>query len=175
MNNKRTIYILVIVAWCIAGSYAYAAVSSTLKEISDLEAKQESGSIAPQEDLLAKPQLEYTSSNLRDPFENLLEKEKEQQQQVVQHNKPQMIMQPMKVKPLPEIKLNGVMWGGLTPQAIINNKVVKVGDIIDGMKILSISKSGIKVLYMNSEHTISTPAAKNIQDIKESKGGTNAK
>jgi hypothetical protein len=69
------------------------------------------------------------------------------------------ISSPVEKKPLPELKVQGVIWGGNFPQAIVNNKVLKVGDTVEGVEIKSIDKKGITVLFEGSESTISSPAA----------------
>jgi hypothetical protein len=45
------------------------------------------------------------------------------------------------------------------PQAIINNKVLKVGDTIEGAQVKNIGKEGITVLFEGSEYNLSSPAA----------------
>ena len=44
---------------------------------------------------------------------------------------------------LSKLKIQGIIWGVKTPQAIINNTVLKVGDLVEGAKILNIEKKGI--------------------------------
>jgi len=49
---------------------------------------------------------------------------------------------------LPSLQIQGIIWGGGNPQAIIDEQVVAKGDMIaGGVEILDISKSGIKVIY----------------------------
>lgn len=48
--------------------------------------------------------------------------------------------------PPPSLSIQGIVWGGDRPQAIIGGKVVGVGDTVQGVKIVSIRKSGIDVL-----------------------------
>jgi hypothetical protein len=52
-----------------------------------------------------------------------------------------------------------LIWGSSLPQAIVNNKVVKVGDKIEGAEVVSIDKQGVTVLFANKEHKLSSPAA----------------
>lgn len=47
----------------------------------------------------------------------------------------------------PVLQLKGIVWGGSEPQAIINDKVVHVGDKIEGVKIKSISKEGVDAVF----------------------------
>jgi len=45
------------------------------------------------------------------------------------------------------LKLNGMVWGGPKPQAIINDRIVSEGDIIESKKIESITKMGVRIRY----------------------------
>jgi hypothetical protein len=56
---------------------------------------------------------------------------------------------------------------------IINNKVLKIGDIIEGARISSINKEGVILFYGNREYSLSSPAAASNSDIKEKSQGGN--
>jgi hypothetical protein len=60
--------------------------------------------------------------------------------------------------PPPMLIISGVFWGGSFPQAIVNNKVVKEGDIIEGVKVISIKKDGLILSFANKEYNLSSPA-----------------
>jgi len=100
-----------------------------------------------QQELVSRPKVEYKVQNLRDPFQPLLTQEKISQAAVVQQ-----------AKTLPSVTIQGVIWGGTFPQAIIDEKVVKKGDIVREMQIVEIGKEGITVLFDNKEYVLS-PAA----------------
>lgn len=55
---------------------------------------------------------------------------------------------PQEIKP-PHLTTQGVIWQTDLPQAIINNKVVKIGDIIEGAEIIEIDKSGVEISFRN--------------------------
>lgn len=77
-------------------------------------------------------------------------------------------------KPLPKLIVQCVIWNSKLPQAIINNKVVKIGDIIDGVKILEIKKDGIKVSFEDAEHFLQPPSIGNLEAVKKRQiGGAN--
>lgn len=99
-----------------------------------------------QQDAVQRPQIEYKVQGLRDPFEPLVREER----------KDTKVVSAVEVKPLPSLTVQGMIWGGVMPQAIINNKIVKVGDTIEGVKIKSINKEGVTVLFANKEHKLST-------------------
>lgn len=175
-SKKLNIFALLILLWLIQQGLVFGGPTATLKGISSLESKEEHA-VKKEEVIFSRPQLEYNSGNLRDPFEDLIQKRQHEEILASQKEiKPSSGRQEFtQVKRLPQVAVSGMIWGGTVPQAIINDKVVKVGDTIDDMRILSIDKNGIKVLFMNSEYTILSPAVKNIEVLKESKGGKNAK
>ena len=89
--------------------------------------------------------IEYKAEGLKDPFEEEKIEINEQLQ--------------IETKPLPSLQIQGIVWGGGFPQAIINNKVVKVGDRIDEVQIINITESGITVLFENLKYDLSVPSA----------------
>ena len=42
-----------------------------------------------------------------------------------------------------ELKLQGIMWDDKTPKALINNKIVKIGDKIDVIKVVDIKRESV--------------------------------
>ena len=49
----------------------------------------------------------------------------------------------IKEKPLPNITINGIIWNSERPQAIVNGKIVDIGDTIAEIYITDIRKTGI--------------------------------
>ena len=104
--------------------------------------------------VISRPVIEYSSGDLRDPFGDLLQLaiEKEQKAKEVQDvvAAPKDSTEPAKPMPsLDKFKVQGVIWGGKFPQAIINNKILGVGDLIEGAEIVSIEKKGITLRMMS--------------------------
>jgi len=86
--------------------------------------------------VIARPVVEYKSADLRDPFKEIKDAQLEKK--------------PDSAVPGPDfnkIKVEGIIWGGRFPQAIINSKVLTVGDSIEGAEILSIDKNGITLSF----------------------------
>ncbi len=86
---------------------------------------------------IARPEIAYKAEGLRDPFQNPFAAEAgkpgaggEGAASVEKH-------------PPPSLSVQGLIWGGNLSQAIVNNKVVKVGDAIGGARVISIDKNGI--------------------------------
>jgi|CXWL01.1.fsa_nt_gi hypothetical protein len=42
------------------------------------------------------------------------------------------------------IVIKGLVWNTKIPQAIVNDRVIRVGDHVDGMKVISIHKKGVE-------------------------------
>ena len=57
----------------------------------------------------------------------------------------------------PSLHLEGILWGTAKPRAIINRRVVGVGDTIDDAKIIAIGKQGVKVSFDEREFELKLP------------------
>lgn len=94
--------------------------------------------------LTSPPRAAYTAHTLRDPLQNLLPDESKP---VVQPPTPQVPDRPTG-QPLAQgapstLDIQGLIWGGPEPKAIINDEVYGVGDVIQGATITSIEQEGI--------------------------------
>ena len=67
--------------------------------------------------------------------------------------------EPETFNPPVSLTVQGLVWGGAVPQAIINNKVVNMGDVIEGAEVIEISKNGVILLYKNRRYTLSLSAS----------------
>ena len=107
--------------------------------------------------IMARPIVKYESGKLRDPFRTYLIKE--ELKQVPQENldlaKPEF--------DLSKLQVQGIIWGVLTPQVIINNKVCKIGDLIEGAEILSIEKKGIGLSFNGAVLDLNAPGQNSVQ------------
>lgn len=64
---------------------------------------------------------------------------------------PKQIEPPPKEIPKPMLSIQGLVWQTSMPQAIVNNKVVKMGDsLTDEIKILDVSRDGISIEYQGA-------------------------
>jgi hypothetical protein len=123
------------------------ALQGEFKAIKALES-QEKADAKPA--ILDRPQFQYTSGDQRDPFRTLIIKD--EKAGTVQ------VAAGVEEKP-PQMTVQGVIWGGVIPVAIINDEMVKVGDTTkDGAKITSIEKKGIGFLYKDKNFNIPSPA-----------------
>ncbi|MFH1269640.1 MAG: hypothetical protein ABIH75_01095 [Candidatus Omnitrophota bacterium] len=135
--GKRTILILIISFTGIVFSFKAPRVPEA----------------AAQEVKEADNKIEYKSESLRDPF----------QPEEAETTEPQVQAEP---QPLPPLQVQGMVWGGSLPQAIINNKVVKIGDTpIEGVRITAIDKGGVTVLFEKQLHLLSIPVTKSWDDL----------
>lgn len=123
--------------------------SSKLLEGEEIAKKASVPDKANKEDRVIRPVVVYSGQGLRDPFEPLVIEKKEE----IAKEAPKEV-----IKPLPPLQVQGLLWGGDFPQAIINNKVVKVGDSLGEVKITAISKEGVTVFFAGKEHHLSSPA-----------------
>ena len=57
--------------------------------------------------------------------------------------------------PIPDLNIEGLIWNSDMPQAIINGSVIKIGDYIEGVKVIEIDKKGITIEYEGQKVLIS--------------------
>ena len=55
---------------------------------------------------------------------------------------------------LPELKIEGILFDGTNSLAIINDKIVTIGDNISNCKIASITREEIVIRYMDKEYSV---------------------
>lgn len=103
--------------------------------------------------VIIRPQIKYKSSQLRDPFQSYLIKE--DKDQGVQAQDEGNLVKP--TIDLNLLEVQGIIWGCKIPQAIINNKVLAIGDSINGAEILSIDKGGITLNFAGEILNLSAP------------------
>lgn len=68
--------------------------------------------------------------------------------------KEKKIEEPETFNPSTPLIVQGLAWGEAKPQAIINNKVFTIGDVIEGAEVIEISKEGVTLLYKNRRYTL---------------------
>jgi hypothetical protein len=68
---------------------------------------------------------------------------------------------------VPKFTVEGVIRSSNFNQAIINNKVVKIGDVIEGAKVVSIEKAGITLLFYDKQIILPAPAESGTNIPKE--------
>lgn len=115
--------------------------------------------------------IEYKAQELKDPFLWYLEKEAKKTPSASPGDKLDI-----PERPFPSLAVQGIIWGGIFPQAIINNKVVKAGDTLEGVRIIGINKDGVRVLFEGREKVLPSPAAgSRLRSGKRPKGGNDEK
>jgi hypothetical protein len=95
---------------------------------------------------IERPRMEYKAKAFRDPFKGY---EKKQQFAAVEAGSSK--------KALPSLQLQGVIWGGEFPQAVVNNKIVNIGDTVEGAKVIKINRDGIEVLFDGVSYAVPSP------------------
>jgi len=117
------------------------------------------------ENVFARPLVKYNASSLRNPFKpdvperELKEKEKASSEQPV-------LTAPISIKS----DVQGLIWGGNFPQAIIDNKIYKVGDSFGEGRIAAITKDGVTLNFSGQE--LKLPAPKQVIKSNTLKGGS---
>ncbi|MCM8811817.1 MAG: hypothetical protein NC910_02025 [Candidatus Omnitrophica bacterium] len=57
----------------------------------------------------------------------------------------------------PQLRLQGIMWGIAQPKAIINRRIVAVGDTIENATVVAVSKDGVTVSFAGQEYLLKLP------------------
>ena len=86
-------------------------------------------------------QYTYTASKLRDPLVSLLPAEQVPQLSAAQQPSVATAAPPQ----APTVTVHGMIWGGLRPQALIDGQLYKIGDVVQGARIVSITQEGVTV------------------------------
>lgn len=64
------------------------------------------------------------------------------------------ITAPEEPEAIPEMDIRGLVWNSDRPQAIINNQVIDIGDIVGDVQIIGIRKNEIDVSFQGRQETI---------------------
>ena len=104
----------------------------------------------------SRPNIEYKAQDLKDPFQPPREEKKPEEE-------PEAEIMPEVIPeiPLPFLEIKGLVWGGNLPQAIINKKIVKIGDIIEGAQVIDINKAGVIISFNKREYNLPSPCIVN--------------
>ena len=90
--------------------------------------------------------LYYTADEARDPMESLLpmppSPSTPKSQGAVKESPPP--------PPPPILRIEGLLWGGPEPKAIINGAVYKMDDVVQGARILTIDRRGVTVEHFGT-------------------------
>lgn len=168
--NNMFIGSLIITIFCLLSvgyTFAVSPAETVVPKTSDKE------SPASKPDSIVLPKIEYKADGLRDPFENVFKKEAVAPS--TSGTGEQVSETQAQVNP-PSLAVQGIIWGGKIPQAIINDKVVKIGDVIQEAEIIDIGKETVKILFKNRSFNLTSPAASQLESLKtSSKGGQNEK
>jgi hypothetical protein len=115
--------------------------------------------------IIMRPVMEYKSGGLRDPFKTYIVKE---EPKAVTSENAELSKQPE--LDLDNLKVQGIIWGVKAPQAIINDKVLTIGDFIEGAEIIGIEKKGITLSFNGAIFDLTAPG-QNSAEIMKIKGG----
>ena len=111
--------------------------------------------------LIKRPTVEYKSAQLRDPFRTYFVKEEPKPvvEEKTEENRPEIDRSRLRVQ--------GIIWGVKVPQAIINDKVLTIGDLIEGAEIVSIEKTGVTLSFNGAIFDLAAPGISSAKSAKE--------
>ncbi|GEM_PF-3592221 len=114
-----------------------------------------------------RPQVDFVNPISKNPFYNYLKEAMKKSNKV---DEPEIIV------PAPQLTMQGLIWGGRLHMAIIENRVLKVGDVISGYTIDKIDKNGVIVSINGKLFKLGTPSLNPVNNVaKIQEGGKDAK
>ena len=133
--------------------------------------------ISPIEEKLGqseRPNVEYTAADSRDPFCPQIS--------VPEKKEPKIEKEKKTIKPKASevfsLSVQGIIWHTDNPLVIINNQVLKKGEVLlipkgenvtEEIHIIDIDKDGVTIVYSGGEEVLSSPATLELQKIKGGK------
>lgn len=148
----KSIRICIIIAVCCASIFfpLIAEVSAAPKQFELMQEAEKQEKDTQSEFTITRPKVEYKADALEDPFTEPFVTSKATGTNASSNSVETS---------LPNFTVQGLIWGGNFPQAIINNKVLKVGDTIEGARIISIDKAGVSLFFNERQYRLSTGSA----------------
>lgn len=137
---------------------------------------------AAQVEAIIRNKVEYKAQGLKNPFQSPFKEKEvkmEPKKEVDKAMGPKMGVEnkqptPTVVVNLPKLIVQGLIWGGAFPQAIINNTVVRKGDVISDAKVVEINSEGVTVLFNRKEYNLSSPSVLDQQQTEEKPEGNSS-
>lgn len=118
----------------------------------------------------------FTADNLRDPLSPQVfteTVEEEEAEEIIVETK-------REISEVLSLRVQGIIWNCDTPLVIINNEVVKKGEVIkikqkddmlEDVKIIDIDNEGVTIIYQGEVEKIPSPAAAAVE-LQKIKGGS---
>lgn len=148
--KKQAIFLIVMVFFVTD----VIAQNQTVKTKTDLKADS------------LRPRVDFVNTMSKNPFYNYLK------EAVMKTGK----VEEETVVAAPNLTVQGVIWGGRFHMAIIENRVLKVGDVISGYTIDKIDKNGVIVSANGKLFKLGAPSLNQVNNVaKIQEGGKDAK
>jgi hypothetical protein len=151
--KSGSLFLTAVILVCLFSPCVFAS-SGEFKVINELQ-KQERSVASPESSM--NPQIEYNAEAENDPFQSPVAVTNKEAKQEEVGQPLQEIVEAV----LPDVSVQGLIWGARFPQAIINNKVVKVGDKLDEISVVNIDKDGITLFFKGKEFVLPSPSSTN--------------
>jgi len=122
-------------------------------------------------ELITDVKVEYAAENFRDPLRPQIVRPKPEEvesAQVIEKEEP-------KVSELLSLSVQGIIWNPKKPLAIVNNKVVKIGDILSVARgketagevtVMDITRDEVVIIYLDKMERLPSPASLELKKIK---------
>ncbi len=129
----------------------------TAPETAPIATEQVQEGINPPE--IVHKTVEYTGSGSMDPFKNKFSMFIASFTPKINNLAAEEVMRQFDASGL---NIKGLIWNSDRPQALINDKVISIGDEVNGAKLLSVNRDGIKLQYKGVEFFVDKNKQKKI-------------
>lgn len=159
---KRLLYIAKLTKTVLILNLICASFTSVLFARQDMESikKLVEESYPVDIQLIKRPRVVYDAGNLRDPFITTFKEE-----EIIE-----VSGAPVEEKvALPPLEVQGIVSGPNFSQAIVNGKILKIGDTIENANIIDIDKEKVVVLFKSKQFTLSSPVLDMLEKLQKHK------
>ena len=110
-------------------------------------------------EMLKRPEIKYTASDFRDPFTPQISIAREEEKPRIVKIEPEVRR---KISEIFSFTIQGIIWNPNNPMAIVNNQVLRKGDVLlmqdtEEVTIVDIDKYSVTVGYLGEEEKILSP------------------
>ena len=172
MNRNNLSYPSLLISLVIAGCFLFIS-KSEFSEAADQPPTPETKEKSP----VSQSSVELELTNIKNPFVSQLPKPKivepsiTAEEHINSSTEPSSTTETLKIPDIssvisksepkkpevihpPSMSINGLVWNSDMPQAIINGRVVNLGDNVDGAIITQINEAGVEILFRGKEFSI---------------------
>ncbi len=108
--------------------------------------------------LVEEPVVERDPFDLPDLLKEVLRQRQREREEAGRHKNERPVTSEVPTPPQPPpLSLQGIFWGTPRPQALINRRILSVGDTIEGARVMAINREGVTVSFQGEQLLLKLP------------------